>query len=90
MRKIFKYEVDGAQGDVQIKMPALAEIVHVEHQSADPAVVTFWAEVDPDDETEIRTFHVYGTGHPIKDDGVYVGTSLVRPDLVWHLYEVTE
>ncbi|HET8661080.1 MAG TPA: hypothetical protein VFM55_19045 [Micromonosporaceae bacterium] len=86
---VWKYEVEANGRDNAITMPKGARILHVEHQDARPSVVTFWAEVDPAAERELRTFVVVGTGHPVPDGARYVGTDCVLPTLVWHLYETT-
>jgi hypothetical protein len=51
--------------------------------------VEFWAEHDDRDGRCDRAFQVFGTGHPIPDGAVWVGTC-PRTDLglVWHLYEL--
>jgi hypothetical protein len=54
-------------------------------------VVEFWAETNPNRPPTERAFLVVGTGHPIPDDAIYVGTAPRTPHgLVWHLYEVTQ
>lgn len=88
MRAVWKYEIDTRAGDTDVKIPVGAQIVHVGHQSLDPSIVTFWAEVDLDAPRITRTFAIYGTGHQI-GRGMYRGTALVSSRLVWHLYEVT-
>lgn len=53
------------------------------------AGIEFWAEHDDTREPEVRTFTIVGTGHPIPDGAVYVGTApRTREGLVWHLYEL--
>ena len=89
-RAVWKFEATAHLGVNEIRMPAGARIVHVEHQSPIAAVVTFWAEV-PDDgagSEEIRRFAVVGTGHPVPEGGAYVGTDCVNAGLVLHLYEL--
>lgn len=53
-----------------------------------------WALVDPDVEIETRYFEVYGTGHPIPDDGKfrnYIGTcQFMQGCLVFHVFEVLQ
>jgi len=45
-----------------------------------------WAEVDPYDEGDSRTFRIVGTGFEVRDGLVYIGT--VQMDgFVWHVYE---
>jgi hypothetical protein len=47
---------------VSIAMPRGAMILKVECQCETPCV---WALVDPEAPSEMRRFHVFGTGHPI-------------------------
>lgn len=54
--------------------------------AADLDLVEFWAEHD-DDPGILRSFQVYGTGHPLPDDARWVGTCARQSGLVWHLYE---
>jgi hypothetical protein len=54
------------------------------------AEVEFWYEHDSSKGASDRAFQVFGTGHPLPDDAVYVGTCPRTPlGLVWHLYERT-
>ena len=55
----FKLEITGTQ---KIEMPIGADILTVQTQGGK---AYFWALVDPALEKEIRTFEVFGTGHPI-------------------------
>lgn len=76
------------QDDIEIEMPAFAEILHVDVQHDVPAI---WAVVNPDHVMEKRTFHLYGTGHPMHMDvrEEHVGTFLMyHGSLVFHLFEV--
>jgi len=81
MRTIFKYPV--AHGDPYTEMPVGAKIVKVGIQNDR---TTVWAEVYPKNNTEKRNFKVYGTGHEIPEESVYVGT-FFHEIFVWHLYE---
>ena len=90
-KRIYKYPInlEYAEGIV-IKMPEGAEILTIQMQKAVPCI---WALVDTDASVEVRTFRIYGTGHPVKyDHGVlrnYIGTfQLYGGDIVLHLFEV--
>jgi hypothetical protein len=75
-------------------MPRFAKILCVQMQNDTPCI---WAMVDPKQETEMRHFEIFGTGHsiPIVPETmpeiparVYVGTyQEAGGALVWHLFE---
>ena len=86
MKQIFKYSVESL-GNFEVEMPTGAQILTVQTQGAEPVL---WAEVNPENEMEVRKFRVIGTGKEIADDGerVYVGTfQMVGGGLIWHLFE---
>lgn len=83
MKQVWKYSLPN--GSAEIEMPAYAEVVHVGLQND---VLQIWAVVDPDAKRkELRVFHVYGTGHGIRDNAKHVGTWFDAP-FVWHLFEI--
>ena len=50
--------------------------------------VDFWAE-SAGEGAAVRTFQVFGTGHPLPDGARYWGpTARTSEGLVWHLYEL--
>jgi hypothetical protein len=58
----------------------------------DVPIMEFWAEHDDEHEShaDTRTFQVFGTGQPLPDNAVWVGTSSRdQLGLVFHLYELT-
>ena len=65
-------------------IPEGGRIVYVDCQQ--PRVVSFWVELEPENEVIPCYFVIIGTGHPVPDDCGYVGTILDGP-FVWHLYE---
>ena len=50
--------------------------------------VEFWAEHVMDAPEYPATFQVVGTGHPVPDGALYVGTCPRVHGLVWHLYRL--
>ena len=88
MKAVWKYPLDLINGWQQIEGPFLyresALPVHVGQQNGRP---TLWMEVDDDLEHEPLLFAVFGTGHPIYDDTVHVGTVQIGAH-VWHVYMV--
>jgi len=100
-RAIWKYTIGFLQGGFgEFDIPDPGFITAVGNEG--PDVVVFWAEVDPSPRarTSQRSFQIHGTGHPIPEGQVYVGTTQTvittdsprghnhRSGPVWHLYEV--
>lgn len=83
MKTIHRYAVpvDDQAHDIELSGP----IVHV--GTKDVRQVDFWALVDVD-EPRVRTFQVFGTGHPIPDEAAYLGTAVASIHFVWHLFEI--
>lgn len=86
MRTIFKYAVEVGPVN-EIEMPLTAEIIHVECQGP-PQVVHFWALLDDGAPRVRRSFVVQPTGGPLSQHMIWRGTTMPRPDIVWHLFEV--
>ncbi len=89
-KTIWKFQLELTDNQ-KIELPVGAEILTVQTQNETP---WFWALVDPSAEREIRTFEVFGTGHPIHYDmGIdrnYIGTYQVSdPNYVFHVFEHT-
>lgn len=87
MKTIYKYELE-IDDLTPLALPIGAEILTVQTQKG---AVCMWAVVDPNGETEIRYFEMFGTGHPIKNDGYdrkYIATLQVfGGDGVFHIFE---
>lgn len=81
-RAVYRYVVPviGGALDVELSGP----IVHVTTRNLD--YVEFWA-ITGETEPSVRTFEVFGTGHPLPHQAVYVGTALAGA-FVWHLFEL--
>ena len=88
---VYKYEVPVSDVPWAVGMPIGAKILHVGVSGTDPmTTVWIWAEVARDVPTEIRSFQLTGTGHPVPDGLTYVGTAYeAMLPLVWHVWEVT-
>lgn len=87
MKRILKYSL--ASGEV-IKMPATAEIVHVDWPSATPwPTLWAWVSTDADLETDnLRRFRIIPTGFvAVEDDTKHIKTVLHENGTVWHLVE---
>lgn len=90
MLRVYKYPLPIARLDrFELELPVGAELLHVDVQGAVPQL---WALVDPNAETQRRTFILRGTGHEITDTIIrHIGTFLVSGGaLVFHLFEILE
>ena len=67
-------------------IPAGACLLTVQLQDGKPFM---WAELDDAAPKVRRRFEFFGTGRPIPNGWVYVGT-VQEGAFVWHLYEVKE
>ena len=89
MKTIWKFPIL-ISSRVNISIPKNAELLSVQTQRNIPCI---WALVDPTEPLETREFEIFGTGHPIKCDNIYIsrnfiGTFQVNEDsLVFHLFE---
>lgn len=85
MKTIWKWEFS-VKDKFTIDMPVGAKVLAVQTQAGVPC---FWALVDSDAPRKMRTFRVYGTGHPCPDAPFqeYIGTfQLSGGALVFHLF----
>lgn len=73
---------------VVVEMPKGATILCVQSQGDGPCI---WARVTPAAPKELRTFNIFGTGHPLPNNpGRYLATVQTHGGgLVWHVFEVT-
>lgn len=86
MRSIYKYVLP--IGDiVPVTMPEHAVLLSVAEQNG---ALCLWAEVDPSNREVTREIRLRGTGHPLGDEGRYVGTVAMTYGLVWHVYDQPE
>jgi hypothetical protein len=84
MKRIYKYNL--AIIDQQaIMMPPSAEIISAQMQAGE---LKIWAIVDPSAVESLRHFEVFGTGHPIQNNGPrkFLGT-VQMGGLVFHVFE---
>lgn len=82
--RIYRYEVPV---DDQWHTITCGPPLHVACRRHD--VVEFWAYPlgeGADKFVDEQRFRVYGTGHPIPDEVIHVGTALTPGGLVWHLH----
>ncbi len=88
MKRIYKYSLGVPLTDVmKTTMPVDADIIHANIQNG---LATIWAIVDSSNSlTEVRSFHVVGTGHDIPDNCKHIGTYF-QGYFVWHIFEEIE
>lgn len=89
MRTVWKQRIDLYGGPSKIDLPEGARLVHLAAEPTNRDVALMWFEVDTDAPKRPRYFAVCGTGYPIPDSGVHVGTVIVAP-FVWHVYQMSE
>lgn len=93
MTEIWKFKIEKAEGDIEIEMPALSEILCVQAQDDQPCI---WAKVftDAGINRVKRIFQVFGTGHEmpgITKRREYIGTfQLFNGRYVYHLFELKQ
>lgn len=80
-RRILKWPVPVDDRDHPIGAGA---VVHVGCQGDNPAVVQVWTDEWHSDSPLVTLARVYGTGQPIPEGDVVVGSVIVGP-LVWHV-----
>ncbi len=89
MKTIWKFPVTVIGDLFGVPMPAGAEVLSMQLQNDVPVM---WALVDDQAPTVIRTFAMYGTGHPVHaGHGRFIGTfQTLGGRLVFHLFETDE
>jgi hypothetical protein len=96
MKTIYKYELE-ITDEQSFRLPRNSRILSAGNQLGR---LFIWAEVDTDIESELRTFHIYGTGNPIPElnEGarhksfrgrIFIGTVQMGV-FAWHVYEIVE
>lgn len=88
MTVVYKYQLNASQA-TRLELPVGATPLRVDIQSGSYCL---WAMVDPDAETETRTFEIFGTGHPMPDfERRFINTFLVNGgSYVFHAFERIE
>lgn len=81
MKTVYKYLIDGGE----MQLPRGAKVLTAGIQGEN---IYIWAEVDPNEILEHRTFRVFGTGHILPENKCYIATLFDWEGFVWHVYEV--
>lgn len=90
MQTVHKHLLDWSPDcSTRLTLQGFARLIHVDRDTREPDRIAVWFEVNNElRPSEIRTFHIVGTGHPIPPRTKHVG-SVVMPPYVWHVFEVT-
>lgn len=84
MKTVYKYQLEATFDLQTVRIPAMAGIITFQSQHGIP---TFWAIVDPQEESISRQFCLRATGQPIDLDGFWCWGTAQFDDLVFHLFE---
>lgn len=95
MKTIYKYDIP-ITDYFELWLPGGAQILKIECQHSEPIrggeqdFVQLWAAVDTNNQSAIRKFAFYGTGHKFRHDNqIYIGSVILAGGaLVFHLYEI--
>ncbi len=83
MNTIYKYTFESPE--LKLDLPVGAELLCVMNQNEK---VCLWVKLDPKKPTLERLFQIVGTGHPVSDESIYIGTCMVQAGaFVWHVFE---
>lgn len=85
-KQVFKYALEVTDSQ-KVNLPVGAEILTAQMQGE---VLCLWALVDSNFAhlTSGRVIRIYGTGHPIHDEGRYVATFQMNGGaLIFHVFE---
>ena len=84
MRNVYKFQFEAPHLAIVTRLPAVATVVHVGEQEGK---ITVWIEFPMVAPCVNRRFIVAGTGDPVFDDLLHVGTVQMSNGLVWHVYQ---
>ncbi len=83
-KKIWKFPIT-TEDICSLAMPIGAEILDIGIQGKE---LKIWAIVDPDADTEDRSFSFYGTGLSIDTEGKKYLKTIQSGISVWHIFEI--
>lgn len=84
--KIFKYTIKVSER-YELEIPNGGEILSIQNQYDE---ITIWVMVNEAASKEVRTFAVFGAGHPVDfgcSPSVFIGTVQID-GLAWHVFEI--
>lgn len=82
MKTVYKFQV--VDGVLVVDLPASAKVIRFAKQGFSLFV---WVELNSTEPGVRRVFRVVGTGMPIDDEEIHVG-SCEAESFIWHLYEM--
>lgn len=83
MKTIWKFPLE-VTNEQTVQIPDGAQLLSVQAQGETPCL---WALVDPSAETKPCVIQTYGTGHPIREAGVYLNTYQMHGGtLIFHVF----
>ena len=84
MNTIYKYPIVITDSQT-LTLPSRSVVTHV---GLDPqGTPCIWAKVDTDSPPELFEIIVAGTGHPLPDDILHLGSFVHLERLVWHVFQ---
>ncbi len=85
MRRVFKYPLRplGQTAHTTIEVPGQPTLAHVDMQRDQ---VCLWLEVEQASKPVAYSIEVVGTGHPVPDAYMHLG-SVIDRQFVWHVYQ---
>ncbi len=90
MSTIYRYEL-AVTDEQHVSLPSAHTLLSVA-PSRGGYHVDLWARVSASHHETKRTFHIFGTGHPLPDTGQtagdmdFIGTAVMPDGLVWHVF----
>ncbi|MDO8573013.1 MAG: hypothetical protein Q7S11_04630 [bacterium] len=83
MKSIWKFPLEVTDNQT-VELPVGAKALSVQVQNEKPCL---WAMVDTKTKIESRVIQIFGTGHPVLNEGDYIGTfQMLGGSLVFHAF----
>lgn len=87
MQTVHKHLLIWDAAVTRLTLPAFAGLIHVDRDTREPDKIALWFIVNDElRPSDVRTFHIVGTGHPIPKETKHVGSVRMEP-YIWHVFE---
>jgi hypothetical protein len=88
MQTIHKHVLEWTHDCVnRLTLQGFAKLIHVDRDTREPDAIALWFIVNDElRPSEVRTFHIVGTGHPVPARTKHVGSVIMKP-YAWHVFE---